>query len=48
MEIEESVGLVTPTINICCDKLEEILAFSWMLPRATENSAAGHMWPPGR
>jgi len=43
MEVEASLGLVSLSTNIYCDKLEEMPDFRVFL-----NSSAGHIWPEAR
>jgi len=36
------------TFAVLSWRIFQIRRFSWMLPRATENAMAGHIWPAGR
>jgi len=36
------------TFTVMCWRIFQIWRFSWMLPRATENAVADHMWPEDR
>jgi len=36
---------VSLNTNGYCGKLRIFQVWNWMLPRATENTVAGHMWP---
>ena len=47
VEIEASLGQVSRSINISCDKLQELsdFDFSWMLPHMARGPLIAHPWP---